>query len=456
MKEVYPTKHRVCRRGNNSSSSRNSVSKLPPAVGSGHCVQRKVGFEFEAPRLYAFRNYKQFEESNDGDFWFPEKFTEPAFRAGDVLLKANGYELQVDRMEDIRLPYLEVVTEPFEESRAGFERMCTTLKDMEYLLAHLTGGRYVDDIVSIHSIAHHGTLTDIGKETIFQARVNQPYCNMQASIGIDADKLWKFFDLMAVAHPDEDELLRNKRSGARKALFGIEEGNVYQEESESNSARLRYALLLADRAQKEFQFSGQAKGLISLMYFYILVTKREAYASPKSVLSILMRNDFASVFKLLPDKERLEKEDLWLSIFQFEDFLSSGELSEPLYSHGIFHLRDDPDMESMSHLTRHDWIVNIARGKDLLTREHFPEPKSGGMVGSVGALGDKFDAEDGKKKVILELRQAEHPLTMPNWRRTALKVFRFVYAFNHGMPHEYGEHFDLLGRLEYLEKPLKW
>ncbi len=81
-------------------------------------------------------------------------------------------------------------------------------------------------------------------------------------------------------------------------------------------------------------------------------------------------------------------------------------------------------------MTRLDWLVGIAEGKDKLSSFHMPHWKP--ELEGLGALGGKTDVVglNRAKGVVLEFRQVSPQMPYTQWRDFANRVFAYLIDLN--------------------------
>ncbi|MDF1603785.1 DUF4157 domain-containing protein [Nocardioides sp. YIM 152315] len=158
--------------------------------------------------------------------------------------------------------------------------------------------------------------------------------------------------------------------------------------------------------------------------------------------SMLMRTDFASMFKRLSEMER---QDVRMDPTAFVDWVLevaqlSGTGGAKVYERGIlkdYHqgskggVDDTPGLQ----ISRNDWLLGILVGRDDLSAKSNPAIKD--KLEGLGRLGNKFDTvgdEGGSfakpSGVIMEFRNMSRNVPPKNWTALAMSIYDYLVSVN--------------------------
>ncbi|MCG8476642.1 MAG: hypothetical protein MI784_14340 [Cytophagales bacterium] len=410
-------------------------------------VQCAVGMEVEVPDYLLYRNHLQLREHfKDEKVNHPYSFSMPKFKDREILMKGDGFTLQSDSSHHThQMPYLEIVTEPFPETKEGFLRLRKVFDDIASLM------RLIDEKKdSFQNYIPFSLFRSLGEiPTHFQVAfisANRPAQGIfQATVGIRNDRLFNFFDEVTSARRSDFVEAAARKYVKASWIFADQQGWAC---GHVGFLKKQFEVVEEVERMTGRAWSDSLKGLMAQIVFYLVVADFPIMAYPKSFAVFLARTDLASQFDLLPQTERemlladdAKKWKEWVNMLAGRCGILSLDL--PFFAQGVY--RGVPHVawhNIMKSLTRRDWLENIPKGKDLLTEKHFPNRFRAYKLDSLGAFGSKTDpvGKDGAHKgVILELRTTNKRYRYEEWKVVAETYFQLVYAHNHDLPYELGD-----------------
>ncbi|BDD03282.1 hypothetical protein [Aureibacter tunicatorum] len=425
-------------------ASRAGKSVMPPPImNENEVVQRAVGFEIELD-YNPYWNEEHMDELNKGRV-FPKDSKFPMFKKGDVLLKGDGFELQTDISYDNFIPYLELVTDPFEESLSGYHRMGETMMRMMSFMEEV----YKEARIHWYNFRlpakakAFGNIPPKFENLVFKlGRGSISSGLFQATAGISLSAISDIFEDLAEPRAEESEELKQKRKEGRKFLIDWQEDVEYDEDYLHNARAFRHVADVVNDLQMEYGFDASLAGLLKMIGQYFIMGNERMEKYPKSMPSILARTDFSCLFEEATKScDSVRIQSIWMSMIEsLNDRLNIGPLSLPLYRHGIYLAKKCKKYYSgkerlLDVMTRERWAMKIAQGRDELTEAFFPVPEAKEELESMGAMGNHLDNLDplGLEKVpVFELRGFTHKLPYSIWGEFAHTIFKWVVAKNKG------------------------
>ncbi|MCG8477073.1 MAG: hypothetical protein MI784_16520 [Cytophagales bacterium] len=438
---------------------------FPP---KGKVIQCAVGFEIEI-RFTPFRNMEHFNEYVKSFIPFRDSKFE-RFKKNDVLLKGLDFELRVDLSMEDMMPYLEIVTAPFEESAAGLKKMNAAFEVLHMMMRDLTRADG-DEASALDFYQIFGNYGEIkGKDRTIRLLGHPPFYEgvFQVTAGIGLERIPIVFRDLAWPDDDEDPDLVRRREMGRRWLIGWKREKADEYDPDLSRARKFQKINEVIRGLRVFSTEGSSRimsgpvpwspsleGLLSMIAQYLLLTHTRLRRYPKSFAVLLSRNDFASLFQLLSAEQKafFNAGQNWSHFMKIlSSRLEVGDAEEPLFSGGVFH-GFGGEFKELRHafapLSRMDWLVQIPKGKDLLTEKFFPVREHKHFFKSFGEFGGKMDSVDiaGLKMnaPIFEFRMIGFRLHFWQWKNFAQAAHSWISALNSGKDVKFGETEGFMG-----------
>ncbi|BDD09308.1 hypothetical protein FUAX_17400 [Fulvitalea axinellae] len=416
----------ISKRKNTTEESKSS-SRTPPVI------QRKVGFEVEV-ECEVFRNPEQAREFDASkEPVFRPAFTKP-IRKYDVLLKGQGFELQTDLGFPSRVPYLEFVTDPFEETDAGQAQMDRTFGEIVRIMRTLSESVSSAGFSLETCLRPFGEIPDEMRKVIIRSEhVEQG--NFQFTAGIRLGALPKIFDDLGTPRA-EAPALSKKRDPGRKYLIDWERDLDFKTGLKHEADDFGKIIRIVNDMAQRYGHSEKLQGLLCLIGQYLALGNDPCASYPKTMFPITPRTSFARIFELIPpeEKEKYADESEWVAlVYELFGALRIGPVRAPLFTQGI-HLEDELFKErrhNLNRITRALWLRNIPKGKDLLNKEDcpFPEAKPELYFANLGPKTDE-DPKTKEQTPILEFRRLCQELPYRKWPEFAREIFVWVRGVN--------------------------
>ncbi|MCG8475641.1 MAG: hypothetical protein MI784_09220 [Cytophagales bacterium] len=429
---------------------------------SPEVIQRAVGFEIEI-------GYRPFRDEFHRDATLKSNIPARSlpykpFERNDVLLKGDGFEVRTDVSTYNQCPYLEIVTDPFEEGPQGLQKLQHIFDTFEEIMMELSETAKKNPHISFNEIfRQYGKIQPQNKEITLWLFDEPDKGYFQVTAGIDLAKIPLLLQDWAWPYEDEDETLLKRRAAGRKIFVDWERENIA---SYSGIKVLALSLLNINQTINILQNSGMPKeeekkmtgpvkwsdalaGLLSMLALYLDLAQQKIVAYPKSFAFLLSRTDFVGLFQKLDQEQKdfFSIEENWLTLLQaIIQRLEIGEITDPFFSQGIFHkygkrFLDKRDV--LAPFSRIEWLMQIPKGKDLLTEHYFPIPEYKHWIQSFGEFGKKTDViyVNGQRKEvpIFEIRFDNHDFVYNQWKEFACQVHEWITALNSGADLKFGE-----------------
>ncbi|MCG8475993.1 MAG: hypothetical protein MI784_11045 [Cytophagales bacterium] len=410
-------------------------------------IQAKIGFEFETSKWMVFKPAA--EPRKEGELTSEEYFASVMYKKAHVLFENPFWSAQTD-VDDVRVSHLELVTIPFEEDAAGYGQLERTMDEIENFFKYVFRVPCKEEegrrIVPIEALSMFG---EVKSPEAFLA-VSRDDLSLdifpQATAGVRLSKLHKLISNVSAAPEAESSELRKRKHLGRMYLMGESKTGHYPEDTAVNA---RIAVDLADLVLDQvlsdwhMEFSDSFKGFLSLVIYYLFEGDRGTNIFPKAFTAFLARTDFARMFSLLPEQERdfLAKNgaNTWFKILHAVMPGDFSDFSKPFFKSGVFISRPEIHRHILKALSKEQWLMEMTRGRDLLTERHFPNRWRAYELESLGAMGEKTDTVLGEPAPIIEFRVGKKYLNMRELRLFALETFKMIYALNRGIDHFFGE-----------------
>ncbi|BDD09607.1 hypothetical protein FUAX_20390 [Fulvitalea axinellae] len=410
-------------------------------------IQAKIGFEFE---LSAWRTYRSVPGREPPQEKYPKATS---------LVSNPDFEISTDYVgggSD-----LEVDTRPFDESTEGLEEALVMSRKVRSLFNRLQspGDRYSKKTSPVSE------LTDFGKVRepdgfIEATGESNVYPQITAGIALDAIP-GMFRDLGADDQGTESREEKERKMPGRVALCNYKPVGASLSEP-LQGIKLFHMHRFLDRLPdgityfkecfpefSDWEPSPEMCGLLALTTQYMEDCGIRNNLSPKIGFMFIARTDFARITELLPPREQElflgSNADNWLKLFRCFNYKEEEDMERPLYRGGVYHYNPYKNHQVMDALKLGDWILNMAKGKDLLTKKHFPDRQYAEEPRSLGEFGDRTEpvGQDGRQAPILEFRKAKTLASADELPEMVEKSFKAIYAINHGIDRKYGEEFSL-------------
>lgn len=366
----------------------------PAAVAGGGggavpgAIQRKIGFEFQLQNSLCWQvtdpeHYQEaMQAPKESGNPYRERIPKPR-----TLLQSKGFELQADDGAVSGTSELEIVTEAFEEDKAGAKAMKQAMSSIMALGDRL---QHLQPAFSHRGLcAPAGELGGIGKvmdpHGHLLALGDNTYVSPQATGAIRLDQIFKVMEDFA-SHdsvPGESGETAQLRQG-KSGLGGRGLTNDGHSRLGEGVACAAYGLAQykAQHHLDDWVPSNEIKSLLGLVVSYLLMGSQPIDAYPKTIAPLLSRTPLHLLFGRLPPVEQ--------GMFRSGDFLQlvglalpGMDFTLPVFQFGVYtgerygekrskaHVASGRDITRMlDRLTRDLWILSIPI-KDALTQDAF-------------------------------------------------------------------------------------
>ncbi|BDD09746.1 hypothetical protein FUAX_21780 [Fulvitalea axinellae] len=426
--------------------TRNQTKSSP---NSQQPIQCDIGFEFEVPNWGVFRRY----DPPETPLTPAEEEAETYYKIGHTLFESDFWTAKTDANED-RTSHLELETIPFHESVSGYKKLLEVLPKIQeflYFVQSAPGTRIGNvKVLPMEMFKRYGQVKSPEARIGMPVDKQEPKIFPQASAGIRLDKLHKLFDDLAAPTEQESAREEYRKQLGRKFLHSDQETGNFKEGSPHDA---RYVVNSVDITVKQIEemwgdrFSSSFKGFLTMVLFYLVEGSFGSRTYAKAFTAFLARTDFARMFDILPEdeKEILREEDcrIWLDIVSASVPEDMRDLSKPVFEGGIFKEKAPVHHNNLSALSRKDWLVEMTRGRDLLTKRHFPNRLRAYELESMGAFGDKTDTIFGVPAPVIEFRSGKKEQGVRDALAYAASTFRYIFALHRDMDCYYGENPNL-------------
>ncbi|BDD09289.1 hypothetical protein FUAX_17210 [Fulvitalea axinellae] len=416
-------------------------------------VQRAVGFEIEKGAYRFFRSPEHYHEMTaalwDGYILSEEEIHGSVrFRKGDILLEGDGFTVQADISVKERWPYMEIVTDPFEETPEGYAKLTATMAKLTRMMARV---KREPGYIWLSNLKEFGALRSEHKEAVMKTRGSEE-AYFQVTAGLGLDKLGRLFDDLGYPDEEETEAERERKAGGRSTFIPPNKSvdPLFRYRSQLMVREVdRTVRRLADRAP--MLKDPQLMGLLRVVGMYLMFGSQEVGHYPKSFVPVLARTDVATMFEKLPRplKATLRnyKANLWRAVVDdLCGLLGIGGLSARFFARGVYQYHTNLAMRNMlgKDLTRDDWVSNLPFGKDLLTEKHYPDRHRAYLFRAMGGMGAHMDKDSDKTGApVFEFRKINKDVPFSEWQSFGQSVFKYIYALNRGEDKAFGEDVEI-------------
>ncbi|MCG8337556.1 MAG: DUF4157 domain-containing protein, partial [Proteobacteria bacterium] len=380
-------------------------------------VQRAVGFEFQTNwNIHKTR-------------WFGQDPVEYAKKT--LLFRGDGWQMETDGNE------IEYVVDQVEEARdpLGTARLTNVMTNLENFVGNLNGMRNTNggDLRNNHLT---GQNINLSKSNFKITTSGQNIAaNPQVTAGVRMDRITKLYQSLGTANSTSgDEFL-----GQAPAFY----------RSKVNTARQNANT--DDPAWGNHTPSAKLQGLLTLIAQYLVTgSSPGSLITAKYMAFVMARTDFGAMFNQLDDGEKnyySANRDAWVT-YVCDDVMNNLDRNQPVINREI---HDDMNLAHGQRITipitRANWLSNIARGRDLLTKRanevYFfsgsqhkatymdSRENLGHRLRGFGGLGDTFDdLLNGQTGAILEFRSMRGGVPYRNWQPLAIQAYQYFRAIN--------------------------
>ncbi|MCG8475639.1 MAG: hypothetical protein MI784_09210 [Cytophagales bacterium] len=425
-------------------------------------IQRAVGFEIEIGYT-PFRNQAHRDEMLRQKVPIRHSKYE-AFEKDDLLMKGKGFEIRIDVHTKKQIPYLEIVTIPFDENATGKEKLQETFPILKNMMQKLSIMGNKQDNLSLYSVLNEfGELIPGCEPMRLQTQTGIESGFFQVTAGVDLSRLPALFQDLAWPEQDEEPALAQRRALGRKIFMNWEkEGSeddipylsnafAFQAINKTLSGIQKNGLPpdVSEKMTGPVPWTDELVGLLSMIAQYLVLARRKINGNPKFFAVLLSRNDFGSLFQRLgtTEKDYFMNNANWFHLLnELIRQLEIGDIDEPVYARGIFHGYGETFASrryALNAVTRFNWLMEIPGGKDLLTEKYLPVPEMKEFFVSMGEFADRMDTieADGQKKQVpvFEFRFIKNPIRYDKWEEFALASYHWIKALNTGANQKFGE-----------------
>ncbi|MCG8477074.1 MAG: hypothetical protein MI784_16525 [Cytophagales bacterium] len=464
FQHVSPKKSSVSRQKNSATADVFQALDSRPNLLSrdNRVIQRAVGFEIEI-------KYSPFRDA--GHLLEFVKHRDPyrdygieRFNKDDVLMKGQGFELRVDLVHQNQLPYLEFVTDPFEETLSGWRKLNAAFDTMVSIMRDLVDAsqenRYNVDFFQVFK--KYGEIERKNRAIRMIGRLPLDSGLFQMTAGIALERIPVVFQDIAWPEPGEDPVLFKRREAGRDWLISWKKEKADLYILKTNRAlklriinevirelRTSFPDKVAVKMTGAIPWTAKLEGLLSMIGQYLLFAHHKLERYPKYFSTLLGRTDFASMFQLLGDEEKefFRKDRNWFHLVdQLVERLGIGGIVDPVFSKGIYHdygPRFEDKRYVLDPLSRMSWLMELPNNRDFLTEGFFPIPEYKHLFKSFGEFGSNYDSVDiaGRKEQvpIFEFRTISKRPPCSEWKTFAQEAYQWIRALNAGADSKFGE-----------------
>ncbi|BDD10428.1 hypothetical protein FUAX_28600 [Fulvitalea axinellae] len=418
---------------------------FPPS--GQQAIQCALGFEIEICSYRFFRSpgtYGRWLEALGHGEELPEEelHAERPYKKGELMLQGNDFKVETDLGAPTNgSPIFELITEPFEETEAGFRRLSQTFEEIERMTERISEQK--EPLMPMRDLEGFGTVPATESEAqLFKP--GEPTGHFQFTAGMALDSLPKVFEETSSESEEETAVELDRRREGREQLMSV--SNFVSDPLQRHRTRHFHKDVSRSVLDLSTEFpilqDGELAGLAHMIGLYLISASDPVHYVPKTFVSLLSRTDFGTMFSLLSqetkDVLRAQGDKLWMEIFQrLNKELGLLPLNHVIFPYGT-HTKILPKGQwgRLASLSRDAWLRGIPFGHDQLCARNYPDPRFAGDLGSLGALADKTDkvGKNGSKRgVILEFRNANKSQHHKAWKSFAEACFRYIYAKNRGL-----------------------
>ncbi|BDD11253.1 hypothetical protein FUAX_36850 [Fulvitalea axinellae] len=409
---MFQTKQRLPKKQAN---PKNGASATP--------IQRKIGFEFEVGDWEVFK-VKEGAEDLARDRNHPECRLPLAHK--DVILSGEGFGMTGDASPGFT--DIEYVTEPFEETDEGLERLRKTMAGItaSATALHHLAQENPSELVRASSLGQYG---DVKLPNSLIDATTPPLMKPQLTAGVGLRHIPDLLRLTGLS-AREDEKTKSELSLFRKTLIDHKPGMhpLLKEEAYVSHHTTAFCASSLENILSTPP-SPELVALASLIRVYILSAIRMPFYYPKSALAIMARTDFAQMFRLLPpqEQEALKAENASLFVKAMENCLPFINLNSPIFENGVRKEQKEAPNKTLERPLKKEWIRNIPLGVDLLTQKYFPMPEKASELDTIGSWHERTELlTDGTSAPIFELRRMANAETIEEWGAIAEMAFEAI------------------------------
>ena len=367
----------------------------------------------------------------------PGQATPPLFSKGFTLKRTTGWDMTIDGRE------IEFVVKPVDENAQGEGGVRARMRTLEAFVSRMNGMR---GQAQLRNTDFAGHIPATPRFVIYTQ--NQPISAIpQVSAGVLLARYRKLVRVLA-----------NPNRNATTQFFG---GSAQQYAGVFASVRLPPAAL-QDPNWPGHVPSAKLRGLVSLIATYIKRGTPPAPNTPimaaKYLMVVMARTNFAGIFATLPQAERdhYRQNPLhWVSYIcttvmaNVACFGGGANPNQPLIGYEISDQSQlGPGQRVTLPITRRAWLLEMTRGRDLLTAEahkigafhpvNNPIYRDTAGVGhrlrGLGGLGQRTDLiptpSGPKPGIIFEFRARQNPVAWDQWTDYAVRMYRFFENLN--------------------------
>ncbi|BDD06152.1 hypothetical protein [Aureibacter tunicatorum] len=414
-------------------------------------VQRAVGFEIENGKYRIFKDREVMRDYTSG-LWEGVYLDESEvhyvpFRKGEVLLEGDGFTMQVDISHPAKIPYMEIVTDPFPETTHGYESLTKTMSILENMMEYIRKYGFCRTYLS--SLKRFGSVPEQWEEVVIWSR-GYPAGSFQMTAGIKLSQVSQLMEDLGFQQESETPEMTERKKNGRDSLMKPSEG--FEDDLLTKYRRqlmLKEVAEVVEGMKNEYPVleNNDLCGLIKLIGHYLISAHGVVYSYPKNFSSLLLRTDFAAMFESLPSllKRYLRNHNqiIWMTVVdEMNRRLGLDGIHTRLFRYGVYRGMPLSHRNILGSLSKRDWLENIPQGRDLLTSEHFSNRQRAYELESLGSYGDKMDMvgeEQNKKAPIIEFRNLRDTMSFKKWKSFAQECFRYVAAVNNGTGEKFGE-----------------
>jgi len=450
-------------------------------------AQRKVGFEFETnmetaavtpgstakalrtaagnPANFETREY--LDAAGHGPLRGPATIFNAMGKKDPIVnVRGNPFTAEADESVDSGKSYLEYVTKPFDETKAGAGELSTAMGTIVAMHSDLIRRslRAKGNPTPVRSKELSKFGTPAANTAIF-ASAGATNATIQASVGLRLDQVATLMSAIGGKQANESVQHAGRLAHSREMLgkgLGGPVGAVTDQTANITGASPRYARQAIADAQVDMNRGLAALGstqdamrkltsVVALLVQYIL-TAPSVSTYPKVMAPLMARTDFGTLFGQLDatDKILLEDDDGDPFVELVVDaagrrgvaVLGSQPLAPNVYSDARFagaRASGFVAVNMLAGLSREAWLRGIVQGTDYLSAVNFRTAVPGAPahaedhIESMGQFVGHTDpvGTDGVPGSVFEIRTAG-VLPFGAWYSHAMDIFNYILDMNDG------------------------
>jgi hypothetical protein len=339
------------------------IQRSVAPTGAPVQLASKVGFELEDAD---WRSWKKVGFSPFSTRYYKTKDDKNGIRPlnkHEVLHQGTDFKLEADRFDEggEALADIEFVTDPFTLNDSGQQKLVEALEGISDIYKDITGkaGRDHEEGEFLSSSDHHLNQSDI----LLSKGAGTARLNVQATQGVSLAKMPTLMTAMSTPVTGQDDPLAGVKVSLQLAVSGdkdIAQDRVLGRLAEAPQRAVKFSLAYLVRELDDNALGEDTASLAGFLATVIslLLTFQQAplQGGLKTYLPLMQRNDFAAMYKKLPEAQR---DVLDANKQTFIDAILAGVFTDatagaPGTSDQVQQLRDNPLVGSHFILSSED------------------------------------------------------------------------------------------------------